>query len=295
MYEQFFGLKERPFNVTADPAFLFFSRRHKEAFSHLIYGIKERKGFLEITGEIGAGKTTLCKALLNSLENNVKTALILNPDLSKTQLLKTILEDLGVAIERNSSAFLTAKLNEFLIAQLSEDNNVVLIIDEAQNLKNSLLEQIRLLSNLETEKEKLLQIVLVGQPELRQKLRSPRLTQVRQRISVRYHILPLDRDEIDQYIKHRLSVAGSESSVRFSPQAIELIYQYTQGIPRLINILCDKTLLAAFVQETRFISRELLADCIEELEGKINKKEQGDEYYKRCAEEDRKIQGALSR
>ncbi len=295
MYEQFFGLKERPFNVTADPAFLFFSRRHKEAFSHLIYGIKERKGFLEITGEIGAGKTTLCKALLNSLDKNVKTALILNPDLSKIQLLKTVLEDLGVAVERNSGAFLTAKLNEFLITQLSEGNNVVLIIDEAQNLKSSLLEQIRLLSNLETEKEKLLQIVLVGQPELRQKLRSPKLTQVRQRISVRYHILPLDRDEIEQYIKHRLSVAGSESSVRFSPQAIELIYQYTQGIPRLINILCDKALLAAFVQETRFISKQLLANCIEELEGNINKKEKDDEYYKRCAEEGRKPQGALSR
>ncbi len=273
MYEQFFGLKEKPFNVTADPAFLFFSRRHKEAFSHLIYGIKERKGFLEITGEIGTGKTTLCKALLNSLDKDVKSALILNPDLSKFQLLKTILQDLEVAFEKKSGFSLLAKLNEFLIQQLSQGSNVVLIIDEAQNLKTSTLEQIRLLSNLETEKEKLLQIVLVGQPELRDKLKSPKLTQLRQRISVRYHILPLDRDEIVRYIEHRLSVAGSANSVKFTKEAIEEIYKYSQGIPRLINILCDKALLAAYVAETKSIPQELIIKCIEELEGNINGKE----------------------
>lgn len=273
MYERFFGLKEKPFNVTADPAFLFFSRRHKEAFSHLIYGIKERKGFLEITGEIGTGKTTLCKSLLNSLDKDTKTALILNPELSKFQLLKAILQDLSISVEKNSGASLLGRLNEFLIEQLSSSNNVVLIIDEAQNLKVSLLEQIRLLSNLETEKEKLLQIVLVGQPELREKLNSPKLTQLRQRISVRYHISPLDKDEIEQYINHRLSVAGSGSSAKFGPQAIEELYQYSQGIPRIINILCDKALLAAFVQETRFISQEMVKKCIEELEGGVNKNE----------------------
>lgn len=270
MYEQFFGLKEKPFNVTADPAFLFFSRRHKEAFSHLIYGIKERKGFLEITGEIGAGKTTLCKALLNSLDKKTKSALILNPDLSKFQLLKAILQDLGIAIEKNSIGSLVNKLNEFLIQQLSEENNIILIIDEAQNLKSSLLEQIRLLSNLETEKEKLLQIILVGQPELREKLKSPKLTQLRQRVSVRYHILPLDRDEIDKYIRHRLSVAGSDNCVDFNDGAIEEIYQYSQGIPRLINILCDKALLAAFARETKSITRKVVKECIEELEGFVN-------------------------
>ncbi len=267
MYERFFGLKEKPFNVTADPAFLFLSRRHKEAFSHLIYGIKERKGFLEITGEIGTGKTTLCKALLNSLDKDTRSALILNPDLSRFQLLKAILQDLGITFEKKSGISLLGKLNEFLIQQLSCGNNVILIVDEAQNLKASLLEQIRLLSNLETEKEKLLQIVLVGQPELREKLKSSKLRQLRQRISVRYHILPLDRNEIDNYIRHRLSVAGSSNCLKFDKEAIEEIYRYCQGIPRLINILCDKTLLAAYVAQSRTITQEMVAECIEELEG----------------------------
>ncbi|NQT00306.1 MAG: AAA family ATPase [Candidatus Omnitrophica bacterium] len=267
MYERFFGLKEKPFNVTADPGFLFFSRHHKEAFSHLVYGIKERKGFLEITGEIGTGKTTLCKALLNSLDANTKTALILNPDLSKAQLLRMMLQDLGVEDEKNSKTSLLTKLNQFLIQQLSSGNNVVLIIDEAQNLKDSLLEQIRLLSNLETEKEKLLQIVLVGQPELREKLKSPKLRQLRQRISVRYHIFPLIRPEVDKYIRHRLSVAGSNRCVNFSKEAVDEIYSYSQGFPRLINILCDKLLLAAFVRTTKTITPELVQVCIQELEG----------------------------
>ena len=277
MYEQFFGLNEKPFNVTSDPSFLFLSRRHKEAFSHLIYGIKERKGFLEVTGEIGTGKTTLCKALLNSLDRDTKTALILNPDLSKFQLLKAILHDLGIGVEKNSSLYLLGKLNEFLIQQLSFNNNVVLIIDEAQNLKPSTLEQIRLLSNLETEKEKLLQIILVGQPEFREKLKSPRLKQLRQRISVRYHISPLDKDEIDKYIWHRLFVAGSDGTVKFSKEAIEEVNSYSQGIPRVINILCDKVLLAAYVQETRFIHHKLVIKCINELEGNIKQKRSDDQ------------------
>jgi len=267
MYKQFFGLKEKPFNVTADPAFLFFSRRHKEAFSHLVYGIKERKGFLEITGEIGTGKTTLCKALLNSLDKDTKSALILNPDLSKFQLLKTILQDLGIEFKQGSGSSLLNKLNEFLIQQLSCGNNVVLIIDEAQNLRPSILEQIRLLSNLETEKEKLLQIVLVGQPELREKLRSPALRQLRQRISVRYHMLPLHRDELDRYISHRLSVAGSNGRIKFNKETGKEIFEYSQGIPRLINILCDKILLAAYAAGTKCIGQEMVKKCINELEG----------------------------
>ena len=269
MYEYFFGLRERPFNVTADPAFLFLSRRHKEAFSHLIYGIKERKGFLEITGEIGAGKTTLCKALLNCLDQNTKTALILNPTLSRFELLKTIIRDLGIGAKKKSGSSLIAELNKFLIEQLSYGNNVVLIIDEAQNLSPSLLEQVRLLSNLETEKEKLLQIILVGQPELRDKLRSPGLTQLRQRISVRYHILPLEEDEVQAYIRHRLTVAGENNSVYFSPGANAEIYQYTKGVPRIINIICDKSLLAAYVKETRTIDAALIRQAIQELEGEV--------------------------
>ncbi|GAG00792.1 unnamed protein product, partial [marine sediment metagenome] len=235
----------------------------------LVYGIKERKGFLEITGEVGTGKTTLCKALLNSLDKNTKTALILNPDLSKNQLLKMMLQDLGVDSGKNSGTSLLTKLNEFLIQQLSSGNNVVLIIDEAQNLKSSMLEQIRLLSNLETEKEKLLQIVLVGQPELREKLKSPKLRQLRQRISVRYHIFPLIRAEIVKYIHHRLSVAGADNCVSFNKQAMDEIYNYSQGYPRLINILCDKILLAAFVRTTKTITPELVQECIQELEGNI--------------------------
>jgi len=189
--------------------------------------------------------------------------------LSRFQLLKTILRDLEIEVKRNSAISLLGKLNQFLIQQLSQGNNVVLIIDEAQNLKPSTLEQIRLLSNLETEKEKLLQIVLVGQPELREKLKSPKLKQLRQRISVRYHILPLDKDELIKYIKHRLSVAGSFNAVEFSKEAIEEIYRYSQGIPRVINILCDKALLAAFVKENKSISQDMVQQCIEELEGNI--------------------------
>ena len=267
MYEQFFGLKEKPFNITSDPSFLFFSRKHKEAFSHLIYGITERKGFLEITGEIGTGKTTRCKALLCALDSTTKTALILNPDLNKTQLLKAILQDFGIDPKKGLSTSPLDKLNNFLIAQLAQGNNVVLIIDEAQNLKSSILETIRLLSNLETEKEKLLQIVLVGQPELRQRLKSPELEQLRQRISVRYHITALEEDEIEIYIKHRLSIAGSHDAVVFEKDAISQIYSYSQGVPRVINITCDKALLAAFAEETKVITRELVVRCIRDLEG----------------------------
>lgn len=293
MYREYFGLKEKPFNITADPAFLFYSHRHKEAFSHLVYGIKERKGFLEITGEIGAGKTTLCKALLNSLDSNVKSALILNPDLTKHQLLKTIVQDLGIDIEKDKGKSLISKLNDFLIQQLSVGGNVVLIIDEAQNLKNSLLEQIRLLSNLETEKEKLLQIVLVGQPELRDKLNSPKLKQLRQRIAVRYHIRPLDENEVDKYIWHRLFIAGSDGTIKFEKEAIGEIYQYTQGIPRLINVLCDKALLAAFASETKKISQKLIKLCIQELEGNINHSEVKHEYNQRRPEKSREKEASL--
>ncbi len=267
MYRQFFGIKEKPFNVTSDPSFLFMSRKHKEAFSHLIYGIEERKGFLEITGEIGTGKTTLCRALLNKLNGNTKTAFILNPDLSQLQLLQVIMEDFGIEVEKKSKMLMFRQLNKFLLEQLSHNNNVVLIIDEAQNLKPSILEQLRLLSNLETEKEKLFQMVLVGQPELRKKLNSPQLRQLRQRISVRYHILPLDKEEVEKYIMHRLSVAGSIGGIIFEDRAIDLIYGYSGGIPRLINILCDKALLLAFVLETKNLDSNIIIKSINELEG----------------------------
>lgn len=266
MYEKFYGFQERPFNVTADPTFFFLSRRHQEAFSHLVYGIQDRKGILEITGEIGTGKTTLCRALLNHLDRGAKTAFILNPYLSQLQLLQAIVADFGIPIKSRNKLVLINTLNDFLLQEAAVGNNVVLLIDEAQNLSLKQLEQVRLLSNLETEKCKLLQIVLVGQPELLDKLRSFSLRQLNQRIAVRYHILPLDKDEVVEYIKHRLHVAGAKSKIEFSPDALEGIFNYTGGTPRLINILCDRALLAGFVLETCVITSEIIKKCIEELQ-----------------------------
>jgi general secretion pathway protein A len=280
MYTQFYGLREKPFNVTADPNFMFFSRHHKEALAHLFYGIKERKGFLEITGEVGTGKTTLCRVLLNSLDEKTKTAFILNPNLSEVQLLRAMAVDLGIKTEAKNKNHLISTLNTFLIEQLSSGFNVVVIIDEAQNLKPTLLEQVRMLSNLETEKDKLFQIVLVGQPELRDKLNSPHLRQLRQRISVQYHILPLELDEIGQYINHRLNVAGSDGSIIFTDKAIDHIYRYSEGVPRLINIVCDRALLAGYVLEKKKISHDLIIKCVRELEwGKrLDKNEEEVDY-----------------
>lgn len=267
MYRKFYSIREKPFNITSDPNFLYLSRRHKEALSHLIYGIEDRKGFLEITGEVGTGKTTLCRALLNKVDQSTKTAFVLNPDLSELQLLQVIIEDFGLEVERASKMHIFKQLNSFLLDQLSCGNNVVLIIDEAQNLKPPILEQIRLLSNLETEKEKLFQIILVGQPELRHKLNSPRLRQLRQRIAVRYHIHPLDRDEVKEYICHRLSVAGSVGDIMFQDKAIDYIYGYSGGVPRVINIVCDKALLLGFVLESKKITPEIIVKSIKEIEG----------------------------
>lgn len=267
MYREFFGLKEKPFNITSDPNFLFLSRVHKEAFSHLLYGIKERKGFLEITGEIGAGKTTLCRALLSQLDRKTKTAFIFNSNLPELQLLQAILEDYGIIVTGRSKVSMLRQLNNFLIEELSRGSNVVLIIDEAQNLKPSILEEIRMLNNLETDKEKLFQIILVGQPELRNKLSSPELKQLRQRISVRFHITPLEKDEIEKYINHRLTVAGSTGRITFAPEAIDCIYRFSGGIPRIINTVCDKSLLAAYVAETRDITLPIVESSIQEIEG----------------------------
>lgn len=267
MYRDFFGLKEKPFNVTSDPNFLFLSRVHKEAFSQMLYGINERKGFLVITGEIGAGKTTVCRALLNRLDRNVKTAFIFNSTLPETQLLQTIVEDFGLSAERANKAAILRQLNNFLIAELGRGNNVVLIIDEAQNIKPSVLEEIRMLSNLETDREKLFQIILVGQPELKNKLDSPCLKQLKQRVSVRFHITPLEKDEVELYIYHRLSVAGSDGQIHFPQDSVEEIRRFSGGIPRLINLVCDKSLLAAYVMETKEITLSIVDRSIKELEG----------------------------
>ena len=270
MYTTYFGLRENPFNVTSDPNFLFMSKRHREALAFLTYGIEQRKGFLEITGEIGTGKTTLCRALLTSLSSKVKTAFIINPELSELQLLASIAEDFGLEMPSKVNKLAMFRLlNRFLIDQLSLRNNVVLIIDEAQNLRVSLLEQIRLLSNLETEKEKMIQIVLVGQPELREKLNSTRLAQLKQRISIRYHITPLDRGEAGEYVWHRLKVAGSGGDIKFTEEAMDEVYRFSGGVPRLINMVCDRSLLFAFVLETRQVELDIVKRAAEEVNGQV--------------------------
>ena len=266
MYCHFYGLKERPFNVTSDPAFFFLSGKHNEALSHLLYGVSQRKGIIVITGEIGIGKTTLCRFFLNKLGKNVKTAFILNPYFSEIQLLEAVVKDFGISIKSPSRLSLVWELNKFLLKETADGNNVILIIDEAQNLKPRQLEQIRLLSNLETEKDKLLQVVLVGQPELNQRLNLYDLRQLRQRIMVRYHIAPLERSEIKDYINHRLNTAGPSQRLKFTDEAIGVIADFSSGTPRLINMLCDRALLAGFVAETDTIDLDIIKRCTEELD-----------------------------
>lgn len=246
MYCAFYGIQEKPFSITPDPKFLFLGATHKEAFAHLVYGIRERGGFITITGEIGTGKTTLCRALLSHLDPNTLVAFILNPTLSAIELLKSINEDFGIPSGGNTRKDLIDELNRFLLEKRKGGKNTVLIIDEAQNLDREVLEHIRLLSNLETDTEKLLQIVLIGQPEFRKILAQPSLQQLNQRVTVRYHLQPLSREETSAYIRHRLSVVGAEDRIRFTDQALKKIYRHTEGVPRLINVLCDRCLLAGY-------------------------------------------------
>ena len=267
MYTAFYGFGEKPFNITPDPKFVFLSDQHREALAHLLYGIRERGGFIEITGEIGTGKTTLCRTLLGQLDHDTRVALIFNPDLTATELLQSINEDLGIPIDGVSKKSLVSALNAHLLRQREEKKNIVLIIDEAQDLQPSVLEQIRLLSNLETETEKLIQIVLMGQPELRKILAKPELKQLNQRITVRYHLGPLDRKETIQYITHRLDVAGGANKVRFTPGALQTIHRRTAGIPRLINVLCDRCLLAGFSAGKKTISRAIVNRAMREIKG----------------------------
>ncbi|HOY09850.1 MAG TPA: AAA family ATPase [Candidatus Omnitrophota bacterium] len=269
MYTEFYGLKDFPFNMTSDPEYFFSSSRHMDAFSHLVYGVHQRKGIMVVTGEIGTGKTTLCRTLLSRMDNNVRTALILNPSFSEIQLLQLILKDLGIRGEHKNKLALIDALNAFLIEENELGRNVVIIIDEAQNLKPSQLEQIRLLSNIETEKYKLLQIILVGQPELLDKLKLPSLRQLNQRVAVRYHILPLEKEELRHYLSFRLTVARGENSgtqpVQFTDKAIDAIHLITKGTPRVINMLCDRALLAGFVQETFSIDEKIIYKCAREV------------------------------
>jgi general secretion pathway protein A len=269
MYQDFYQLKENPFNVTADPNFFFSSKCHSEAMSNLAYGIEQRKGIVVITGEIGTGKTTLCRKLLRQSNPGTKFALILNPNFSELELLQVILHDLGVRTRKKDKVGLMQALNNFLLKESTRGHNIVLIIDEAQNLTISQLEQIRLLSNLETEKEKLLQIVLVGQPELYDHLQLPEIRQLRQRIAVYFHMRPLEKADIKSYIYHRLTKVMRDPdalhNIVFTENAVDLIYKYSQGSPRTINILCDRALLAGFVADTNSIDEKIVEQCAKEI------------------------------
>jgi len=268
IYNDYYGFREAPFNITPDPRFLFFSDRHREAFNHVLFGIRERKGFIQLTGEVGAGKTTVCRAILEELGPRYRTALVLNPCLTAPQLLRTILAEFGLPRRADRTASLET-LNRFLLDQVAGERDVVLVIDEAQDLDLELLEQVRLLSNLETDQRKLLQIVLIGQPELREKLDARALRQLRQRITVRYHLTPLDRDETERYIEHRMNVAGCDRAPTFTPWAFRKIHGYSRGVPRLINAAVDKTLLAGFVDDADRLTARHVARALRELEGRI--------------------------
>ncbi len=267
LYLSYYNLREEPFNITPDPRFLFFSAKHQEAFNHLLFGIHQRKGFIELTGEVGAGKTTICRKLLEELGPTYPTALILNPCLSIDQLLQSICLEFDLQVYSFDRVYYLQSLNQFVLEQANQGNNVVVVIDEAQDLSDELLEQVRLLSNLETDHQKLMQIVLMGQPELRDKLAQPHLRQLRQRITVRYHLGPLNLSETARYIHHRLTLAGANGRPCFDDDAIKTIHHYSGGIPRLINAVCDKALLAGYVMQTDRLNRKLIKLAIEELDG----------------------------
>lgn len=255
MYQSYYGFKEMPFNITPDPRFLYLSPTHLEALQHLKYGVTEKKGFIVLVGEVGCGKTTLCRRFLNELSpDHYDTALILNPRVTETQMLKAILTELGETKLARSQVDLVAQMNRVLLDRIGRGRDIVLIVDEAQNLKVDVLEQIRLLSNLETDKQKLLQIVLMGQPELKEVLAREELRQLRQRILVHYELHPLSANDVRHYIQHRLTLAGSTGRPSFTTWALRAIHRRSHGIPRIVNNLCDKALLAAFIRDSDEVS-----------------------------------------
>jgi general secretion pathway protein A len=274
VYEEFYGFKEKPFSLTPDPKFFFLSEHHQAAFEHLLYGIREKAGFLLIIGEVGIGKTTLCRALLERVGKEVNVALIFNPSVSEVELLQAILMDFGLKVSSQgkkaggqSKKELVDELNRFLLEEEARGRSSVLIIDEAQALSAQVLEEVRLLSNLETEKEKLLQIILMGQPELKAKLDLPDLRQLNQRISIRYTLQPLRKDEVALYIHHRLATASFLNPPIFTDAAMRVIYAYSQGIPRLINLVCDRALLGGYTQGTYRLTPKIVQEGIHSIQG----------------------------
>ena len=269
MYTSFFGLNEKPFSITPDPRYLFMSERHGEALAHLVYGVTESGGFMQLTGEVGTGKTTLVRTLLqNRLPDNADVAVILNPQLSALEFLETICEELGIARpgDRGSSKALIDSLNKYLLAAHAEGRRTIVVVDEAQNLAADVLEQVRLLTNLETAKQKLLQIILIGQPELRELLARNDLRQLAQRITGRYHLEPLTRDETSAYIVHRLKIAGALGEL-FDSSAKREVFRLSRGVPRLINVICDRALLGAYTRDMRTINRPIVQRAAAEISG----------------------------
>lgn len=271
MYEAFFGLREKPFKMTPDTRYFYPSAKHVDALNHMVYAIEERRGFVVITGEIGSGKTTLSRLLFQKLDPRTKTAVVRNTHLTPKELVAAALEEFEISFNpANTKTALISALNGFLIDQVREDNNVVLLIDEAQNLKPAVLEEVRMLSNLETEREKLIQIILMGQPELKSKLWLRQLTQLRQRVTLHYHLGPLDHAETAGYITHRLHVAGANGEAVFTPPAVSHVFRYTRGVPRLINGVCDLALLTGYVNEARTIGPEIIDEVSRELPALID-------------------------
>lgn len=269
MYTSFFGLNDKPFSITPDPRYLFMSSRHGEALAHLVYGVTESGGFMQLTGEVGTGKTTLVRTLLqNRLPANADVAVVLNPQLSALEFLQTIGEELGVPepAEKNSIKAMIDALNHYLLKAHAEGRRTILVVDEAQNLSRDVLEQVRLLTNLETSKQKLLQIVLIGQPELRELLARNDLRQLAQRITGRYHLEPLTREETELYIDHRMQVAGAVGET-FDARAKREVFRLSQGVPRLINVICDRALLGAYGSEVRRVNRRMVQRAAAEISG----------------------------
>ncbi|WP_405224721.1 ExeA family protein [Lentisalinibacter sediminis] len=268
MYTSFFGLTEKPFTITPDPRYLFMSERHSEALAHLVYGVTESDGFIQLTGEVGTGKTTLVRSLLQKLPKRTEVAVVLNPQLTAREFLVAICRELGIPQpeERDSLRALVDALNENLLAAHADDRRTILVVDEAQNLAAEVLEQVRLLTNLETTRQKLLQIILIGQPELRELLARNDLRQLAQRITARYHLEPLDRNETIRYIEHRLKVAGAVTDL-FTPAAKREVYRLSGGVPRLVNVICDRSLLGAYSRERRQVDKTLVRRAAAEISG----------------------------
>ena len=281
MYTQFYNLKEKPFNNNPDPRFFYPSPKHQEALDRLLYAINEHKGFVVITGEIGSGKTTVCRTLLSKLGNKKEIAMVTNTHLNAKELLMSILEDLNVPYKTGTKIKLLSQLNDYLIKKMEDGEDVVLIIDEAQNLTPSVLEELRMLSNLETDTAKLIQIILMGQPQLRAKLKLKELEQLKQRVAVHYHLYPLTKEEMFGYVDSRLTIASANGSLAhiFEPEALEVVYKFSKGIPRLINYACDSALLSGFVYEKKKIDKALMTEVINESHLKFKDEEQVIDTY----------------